>query len=310
MSNKKHIIITGATGIIGVALIEYCLSKGDDVTAVLKPGSEHRDRLEQFSNRINVIECNLDNILLLPELVHNNCDIFYHLAWASHGRVNGLNPLLQTYDISYTLLAVEAAKQLGCHTFIGSGSQAEYGSVSRSITEDCPVVPIIPYGVAKYAAGKLSAQLCSRLEIRHIWARIFSVYGPYDRMDTMIMHTIERLLNHKKPVFTPAEQLWDFIYCSDAAKALYLLAQYGHDQSVYNVASGSTLPLLRFIETIRDIIDSDLPLGIGEMPYPTNVIMRLQPDITKLVTDTGFSPRVSFEDGIKQTVEFYKNTKW
>lgn len=88
--------------------------------------------------------------------------------------------------------------------------EAEYGRVSDRISPSTPTNPDTAYGIAKYTAGKLSKVLCQDLNMKHIWARIFSVYGPFDNDDTMIMYAIKKFINYERPQFTKSEQLWDY----------------------------------------------------------------------------------------------------
>ena len=93
------------------------------------------------------------------------------------------------------------------------------------------------------------------------------------------------------------------MYCADAARAFYLLGEKGHDQTVYNVGSGIGRPLLEFVEVIRDVIDPKLDVGFGDLPYQPDQVMHLCADISLITKDTGFVPTVSFEEGIRNTVD-------
>ncbi|MNW56735.1 dTDP-glucose 4,6-dehydratase [compost metagenome] len=123
---------------------------------------------------------------------------------------------------------------------------------------------------------------------------------------TMIMYTIDSLLNKQKPILTKCEQVWDYLNCRDAGKAFYLLGQNGIDQTVYNIGSGQAYPLSQFVYKIRDAIDPRLELGIGEKEYAPQQVMSLCADISNLVRDTGFQPEISFDEGILETINWYK----
>ncbi|MEQ8235803.1 MAG: NAD-dependent epimerase/dehydratase family protein [Syntrophomonadaceae bacterium] len=301
----KRVIITGATGVVGVALTEYCIHNDVKVTAVVRPDSENLYRLPE-DNTLDIIECDLNNIDRLPSLLDGKFDVFYHLGWAAKGRYNRNNAVLQAYDIRHTLASVKAAKEIGCEAFIGAGSQAEYGRVNHAIEANMPTNPDNAYGVAKYAAGKLSSILCQDFGIRHIWARIFSVYGPWDNRDTMIMYAVERLMESQKPLFTKCEQIWDYLYTTDAARALFLLGLKGVNGTTYNIGSGKALPLIDYIEIIREKVNPAIEIGVGVKAYSEKEVMHLCADITNLTADTGFTPEISFEDGIRKTIEWFR----
>ena len=101
--------------------------------------------------------------------------------------------------------------------------------------------------------------------------------------------------------------MWDYLYADDVAEAFMLLADKGRDGCVYPIGSGVARPLREYIEIIRDEIDPSLPLGFGEVPYSDKQVMHLCADISKLREDTGFAPKVSFEEGARRTIEFVKD---
>lgn len=100
--------------------------------------------------------------------------------------------------------------------------------------------------------------------------------------------------------------MWDYLYCEDAARAFYLAAESGMDGSVYCIGSGQVRPLAEYITVIRDTIDKNIEIGFGEIPYYDKQVMYLCADIENLRQDTGFNPAVSFEEGIRRTVDWYK----
>jgi nucleoside-diphosphate-sugar epimerase len=217
---------------------------------------------------------------------------------------------LQNQNIRYTLDAVRLAKALRCGTFVGVGSQAEYGRVGQGeacrikLASHTPTFPENGYGAAKLAAGQMSRIMCRQLGIHHVWARLLSVYGPYDREKTMVMSAALALLRGERPMFSAGGQLWDYLYVSDAAEALYRMAEYGKDGAVYPVGSGQARPLTEYIMEIRETVSPGAELGIGELPYAEGQVMYLCADITSLTNDTGFVPKVSFQDGIRETVSW------
>ena len=119
----------------------------------------------------------------------------------------------------------------------------------------------------------------------------------------MIMSGINALLNGQRPIYTKGEQLWDYLYCDDAANALFLAAERGNDGCVYCVGSGEARPLRDYIFAIRDAVAPGADIGIGEAPYSEKQVMYLCADISDLRSDTGFSPTVSFEDGIRRILD-------
>lgn len=302
----NKVIITGATSMIGQAVVEECLEQGMQVCAVIRQDTKRRDRLPKHPN-LTVAECSLEEMRTLPDKISGSWDTFYHIAWGNTGANRNKSVILQSKNIEYTLDAVWAAKELGCTRFIGAGSQAEYGPLDQEkIGPDAPEHPLTPYGVSKLAAGKLSRLFCKELEMEWIWCRIFSVYGIYDKESTMVMTALHQFLEEQETVFTPAEQQWDYLYSKDAGRAFYLAGEKGKPGSIYCVGSGKSRRLREYICKIRDAADSKVEPGIGKKPYPPHPVMHLCADIDSLTRDTGFVPRYGFSEGIEEMVQWLR----
>ena len=301
----KRIVVTGATSMIGVALIEECLRHDIEIYAVVRSSSGKAGRLP-LSEKIHLTDCSLEDLSDLPGRIPGGCDTFYHIAWGNTGEARNKSTELQSRNIFYTLQAVRAAAELGCRRFIGAGSQAEYGPMDvEKISPDSPVNPSTPYGASKLAAGHLAGMLCRELGRECIWPRIFSVYGKYEKETTMVASGLRKMLAGEPTEFTPAMQRWDYLYSRDAGRAFYLIGEKGKGGSVYCVGSGQARPLKEYIEEMAALTGAGKP-GIGAKPYPPGAVMNLCADIGTLTGDTGFIPEYTFEQGIRETIEWIK----
>lgn len=299
-------VITGATGMLGLALMRRLIRADFFIYAVVRKSSPRTANIPRLPN-IKIIECDLSELAKLKALIEDKCSLFFHLGWEGTYGASRNNAALQTENIKFTLDAVRAAYDLGCNTFLMAGSQAEYGRKKDIISPHTPTEPESGYGIAKLCAGQMSRLLCKELKIKHIHCRIFSAYGPYDGINTMLMCAMQNLLKGKRASFTKGEQLWDYLYCDDAAEALYLAAVKGTNGSIYCVGSGQARPLKAYIQALA--AETHAPrqlLGLGDIPYGENQVMYLCADISSLTADTGFMPKYSFEEGIKNTVAWYK----
>lgn len=299
-------ILTGPTGAIGVALCEKLLAEGCTVYAVCRPGSPRAAKLPQH-DRLHLVSCDISQLAFLPDKLPGvTADVFYHFGWA-HTIGPGRNDMpAQIANIQYTIDAARAAEALGCQIFIGAGSQAEYGRSNAPLRPDTPAFPENGYGMAKLCAGQMSRVECGRLGIEHIWARVLSVYGPHDGSATMISGTIRTLLEGRRPALTAGTQIWDYVYAADAANAFWLMACHGRNGAVYPLGSGQPRPLRSYIEELRDAVDPNLPLGLGEVAFGPNQVMYLTADLAALQADTGFVPRTAFSEGIRQTIAWMR----
>lgn len=156
------------------------------------------------------------------------------------------------------------------------------------------------------AAGKSARILCNQYNIPFIWIRIFSIDGKYDRPNSMISTTIRKMLDGVPCQFTPAEQIWDFFNADDMGSAFFIAGKVVKEDKIYCVGSGDARPLKDYITIIRDVVNPEADLVFGQLPYPEKPIMRLCPNISDIVRDTGWKPKVSFADGVREIAEMLK----
>jgi len=302
----KRAFVTGGTGVTGVALVRYLLSQNVEVVAVVRPSSTRIKYLPTDDEKLTIIYGSMEQVDMLEEklLAIGSFDAFFNLAWDGSTIVNKGNSrddmLLQSNNIVLTVKAVELCDKIGCKTFVMTGSQAEFGICGDVyVNESMPSLPVNGYGNAKLCAENMTRIMCKKKNIKHIWARLFSIYGPYDGTNSLIYTSILKLLKGERPAYTPGEQKWDFMYSFDAAKALYLLAEHGRDGEMYCVANGQTKDLKEYISIIHDICAPEIKPVFGEIPYGPNQVMFLGADISKLKADTGFEAEYTFDQGIE-----------
>jgi len=301
----NKIVVTGATGMIGSALIESALKNECEVLCLVNAKSPRLNNIPGHGN-VKIDYCTLSEYSKYRPS-NTDFDVFYHLAWDKTYGEGRDNIQGQLNNIQYTIDAVNLAKMFGCSIFIGAGSQAEYGPVEFDLTSDMSVNPESGYGIAKYSAGKFSSLLCSQLGMRHNWVRILSIYGEKDSDYTLIMYCINELLKNEKISLTKCEQIWDYLNSEDAGDALYAIGKYGKDRKNYILGSGTGLPLRTYVEKIYSLTEATCGLGFGEKEYYPHQPMHLVADISELTEDTFWHPKVSFEDGIKRIIHNIKN---
>lgn len=295
-------VVTGATGAIGIALLEELIGSGVEVLALCRPGSARNARIPDHP-LVTVRECPLEGMASLEKEEGRPYDVFYHLAWAGTTGADREDMEEQAKNIGYALDAVALGARLGCRLFVGAGSQAEYGRVEGVLQPDTPAFPETGYGMGKLCAGLMTRSRAHQLGMEHIWVRVLSVYGPGDTEGSMVMSTIRKLRAGQIPSFTKGEQMWDYLYSRDAARALCLMGTKGVDGRTYVLGSGHARPLQDYIKELRDVAAPQGRLAIGALPYAKKQVMYLCADISSLRQDTGWQPQTSFADGIREIVE-------
>ena len=298
-----RIIVTGATSMIGVALVEEALQHGIEVYAVVRPDSKRLDRLPH-NPTLHIIECELEH-LSFSQGISQKCDALYHFAWAGTEKQKRDNPLIQESNIRFTMDAVELAYKSGCKKFIGAGSQAEYGWVNGVIDSRTKFNPESAYGAAKYAAGLLSKKLCEQYGMIHIWGRIFSVYGRYDNEGTLLDYAIKCFLRREKAFFSAGTQMWDYLNERDAGMLFIKMGELCEENKSFHVAYGKSIPLREYISCVAGIMNGKDLCSFDQ--HDMSIGKRgIEVDISETVKELGYSPSICFAEGILSVIEEYK----
>ena len=304
-----RIVITGATGAVGTALIAEGIRQNVEMLVICRKASKRRQQIPDHP-LVKVLELNMEEYeTYQPPEGEMPYDVFYHFAWGGTTGDGRNDCEIQEKNIRYALDAAALAKRFGCSAFVGAGSQAEFGRVPEGVklSSRLNAQPETGYGIAKLSAGQMSRALCKEYGIRHIWTRILSVYGPGDKDRSMVMSGICSMLKGEVPKYTKGEQVWDYLYCDDAAAAFYLAAEKGKNGAVYCIGSGQERKLRDYITDIGDVICPGQEIKFGEVPYYDKQVMYLCADISELKRDTGFEPVMPFKEGIRRTVQWRKS---
>lgn len=296
----KKIVITGASGFAGCNLTEHLISKGYKVYAILRPYSAHNLRLvdekgNSFYHNLVPVYLDISDISRLPNLIDEDCDVFFHLAWPG-----SRDAVEQQLNVEYTEKALTAAADLSCRRFICTGSQAEYGQQGNfsETDENTETKPITEYGKAKVMACDSSKQLAAKLGIDWNWIRIFSLYGKYEPNGRMLPDLISSLKEGKTMKLSSCTQMWDFLDAGDAAEGMISVMERGKSGEIYNLANGDYHPLKYFTEIVKKKFgngdDSLIEYGDDAIPF-----ISLRPDVRKIKRDTDWKPIVRFEDDLE-----------
>ncbi len=298
--NIRRVIVTGATSMVGIALIKECIKHNVEVLAIVRKGSTKRKKIPK-SGSVEIIEYDLKDLAgFTSERSGKIYDVCYHFAWSHTSKGMRDDPVLQQENIRYTLDAVEMASRLGCWKFVGAGSQAEYGSKKEIIDPDTYVEPQVAYGISKYAAGLLSQKLCRRYGMIHIWGRIFSVYGSNDKEETMLSYAIGQFIKGETAKFSSGVQMWDYLHEDDAGKIFYLLGERIMQDRVYCIASGKPRQLKKFILEMQEVYGAGAECEFAK--EDGQQVLQIQADASSLFRDISYMPVISFKEGIKKMI--------
>jgi nucleoside-diphosphate-sugar epimerase len=299
-------VISGPTGSIGMALIEKLLKENFRILLLVHKGSKKNQNLLNY-DKIKIEYIDLDEYSNFNSDL--KYDVFFHFAWSGTSGVSRKNYSIQLENLHHSIEAVNLAGRLGCKKFIGAGSQAEFGAHIKKTDPNDVLNPLNYYGAAKASTYFFTKIRCNELGIDHIWFRIYSVFGPYDSPNTLVMSSIDSFLNNKKIDFSAANHNWDFIYSADASNALYLASISNIKDKVYCLGSGVSKPLKDYINIIYNYTNSTSNLVFGQMENKDEHIKYLEANIDHLKRDFNFKPLISFEEGIRKTILWFINNQ-
>lgn len=295
-------IVTGADGFIGSNLLKHLTRCGVEVWALIIKDSPTRYRIATLKN-VHIIECDYDNLDIYVSQVPHNADAFYHLAWQGVAPEERNSVERQMINISLSLRVLQFSRMISCKRFILPGSTMEYLYYGKPINKLAVPTPHNAYGAAKLSARFLCSAMAKSLDQTFIYTVLTGVYGGDRQDNNVISYTIKMLLQGERPQLTNLRQLWDYVHINDVTEALYCIGKSGKDNAFYTIGHGDNWPLYNYIYKIRDLIDPSLPLGLGEIPYMTEELPSSCVDLTCIYQDTGFVPKISFEEGIIEVIE-------
>ncbi len=314
----KKVLVTGGLGFVGSSLAIRLVEEGAQVTladSMLPLYGGNLFNIEPIRDLVKVNFSDIRDRNSMNYLVRGQ-DYIFHLA----GQVSHVDSILEPFNdvdinVNGTLSVLEACRRFNPSArVIFSGTRGQYGpSVMLPVDESAPTNPMGMYAITNLAAEKIVLMYQEVHEIRGCCLRITNTYGPrhqmrHDRYGVLNWFLRLALDDEVIPAFGDGRILRDFVYIDDLVDALVQTgatpAAYGQ---VLNVGSGSAIS---FIDLIQKII---AVTGAGQFTFAPFTTERkaLEPgdywaDISKIRSLVGWSPRVSLEEGLRRTVEFYR----
>lgn len=301
----KKVLVVGANGFLGSRLSHALEDHGYKVVALV----DRRFTYDSIRGHTNIVirEFAMDDIELLnDDLIFQDVDTLYHFAWAGVNAQTRNESEIQVQNVMYGLKVMEFADHHNIKRVIVPGSAAEVSCGNGVITGNETPAPSDMYSTAKVATRYICQTYARLHHIDLIWTLVTSIYGPGRNDNNLISYVIQKLLKGEKPSTTGLEQQWDYLYVDDLIEAFILLGEKGIGGKVYPIGSGEHKQMREYVETIRNIINPTLSIGIGEIPYKNpNKIDNQVIDVDLLYKDTGFKARYDFRTGIENVINSY-----
>lgn len=314
---KKNILVTGADGFIGSHLTEMLVKEGANVKALSQYNS--------FNNWgwLEDIDCKKDVQVLCGDVrdahyikkITKGVDVIFHLAALIAIPYSYVAPdsYIDT-NIKGTLNICQSALENGVEKVINTSTSEVYGTAKYvPIDEKHPLQPQSPYSATKIGADAIAESFYRAFNLPLTIARPFNTYGPRQSARAVIPTIITQILNGEKKIklgdITPTR---DFNYVKDTCRGFIALAkcEKANGQTVnigsnYEISVGDTLNL------IKQIMGSDVEFITEEIRLrpEKSEVNRLWCDNSKIKELSGFEPQYSIEQGLKETIEWFKEPK-
>ncbi|MCC7448054.1 MAG: SDR family NAD(P)-dependent oxidoreductase [Anaerolineae bacterium] len=302
----KQVILTGATGFVGANLARRLLNDGHTVHLLVRHGYAPW-RIESIRDHVQLHEVDLGDPQAVSAVVARiKPDRIFHLAaYGAYSSQTDLARMVQT-NIVGTINLVNACLQAGFEAFVNTGSSSEYGFKDHAPTENEWIDPNSHYAVTKASATHFCRYTARSKNVHLPTLRLYSVYGPYEEPSRLMPTLIQRGLRGELPPLVNPDIARDYVYTEDVNDA-YLLAATMSDQepgAVYNVGTGVQTTLRDVVDVARRIMGISVEPEWGSMPnrqWDTSVWVS---DNRKIVTELGWKPRYTFEQGFRLMVDW------
>lgn len=306
-------LITGVAGFIGSSLAEELLRRGDRVRGLDNFLTGRRENIQPFLGRMDFREIDLCDAAAVREACEGVDFVFHQGALPSVPRSVKDPRTSHETNINGTFNLLEGARAAGVKRVIYAGSSSAYGNQpGMPRRESMAPAPISPYAVQKLT-GELYMQSYARVYgMETVCLRYFNIFGPRQVPDSpysgvMAKFALQMLRGERPTIFGDGEQGRDFTYIANAVSANLLACEAPAEQvtgRVFNIACGERHTLNETYQLLAKLLDFHEAANYGP-PREGDVLDSLA-DITAAREALGYDPQVGFEDGLKRTVEWYR----
>jgi dTDP-glucose 4,6-dehydratase len=331
------ILVTGGAGFIGSALVRHIINNTDNsvVNVDKLTYAGNLESLASISNNDRYLFERVD-ICNKFELVRifnaYKPDVVMHLAAESHvdRSIDSPDDFIQTNIVgTYNMLEVARVYWLNLvgakkasFRFHHISTDEVYGDLENDgdlFTEDTPYAPSSPYSASKAASDHLVRAWHRTYKLPILITNCSNNYGPYHFPEKLIPLVILNALDGKPlPIYGAGDQVRDWLYVEDHARALYTVITKGVIGETYNIGGYNEKTNIEVVKLICDLLDELVPLDAGSYKAQITHVAdrpghdkRYAIDASKLARDLGWTPEETFESGIRKTIQWYlDNSLW
>lgn len=318
---NKRILITGAAGFIGSNVLEYLFLKYKDYKFTVLDALTYAGNLKNFpeeiknSSRFEFIYGDITNTEIVDSII-SHIDIVIHFAAETHvtRSIYDNKKFFETDVLGTQAVANAVYHHKGSvERFIHISTCEVYGQgLTKKMDENHPLNPHSPYAAAKAGADRLVYSYYITYDIPAIILRPFNIYGPRQHLEKAIPRFItSAILNEPLTVHGTGKPERDYMYIDDLARAIDLLIHAPLNKvkgEVFNVGSEKAISILKVAQLIAEhmIIPKSQIHFVKDRPGQVSTFACDYSKFNKLL---GWKPKIKFEDGLKRTIDWYKNNQ-
>jgi dTDP-6-deoxy-L-talose 4-dehydrogenase (NAD+) len=291
------VCVTGASGFLGRAIVNKLANSGYQVLALSRDNS-----LKTSDSRIEHISGNIEKwehaiAMHLPQFVIS-CD------WTGVSR-DSRDDQAQEDNLVRVLRIARQALNVNAKAFLTFGSQAEVAPSQEEISEGIQDDPQNTYGEVKIRLRKQLEKLTSGTKTRFIWGRVFTIYGPGDRRDSIITDCINSAFQEKSVSIRNPQVKWSFLYVDDFTEAIVDILENDAVSGTINIGN----PSGEALENVGKIISAlllDVPNESSYSNENSNIKSITWIPNVQTLSNIGWKPLICLPDGLAKTVEWWR----
>jgi dTDP-glucose 4,6-dehydratase len=310
------VLVTGGCGFIGSNFIRYMLKSYPSYSLINIDKLTYAGNLENLleisrSPHYDFIRADITEASRMEELINKGVDAIVNFAAESHvdRSIEDPSAFMKT-NVFGTFVLLEGVRKTHPNRrirFIHISTDEVYGSLAETgaFTEETPLAPNSPYSASKTAADLLVRAYHRTYGLPCLVTRCSNNYGPYQFPEKLIPLMISNAIEDKElPIYGDGMHIRDWIYVEDHCRALDLVLHHGREGEVYNIGSRNERPNLTVAKTILDRLGKPYSL----IRFVTDRLghdRRYAIDFSKIESQLRWRPSISFEEGIRRTVDWY-----
>jgi len=310
------IFVTGAKGFIGSNFVRYMLNKYDDLQIVNYDAVTYAgcgDNLKDIENdeRYHFVHGNITGEKARSWISSNNFDAIVNFAAESHvdRSINGAKIFVET-NVLGTQNLLDIAKECKVPRFVQISTDEVYGSLGETglFTETTYLKPNSPYAASKTSSDLMVMAAFKTHRLPVVITRCSNNYGPYHFPEKLIpLLTTNAMQGKELPVYGDGLNVRDWVHVIDHCRAIDGVLMKGKEGEIYNIGGDAERTNLYIAEKIIEYVGQGKIIFVGDRKGHD---FRYAMDFSKIKNELGWVPEYDFENGLKETVQWYKDNQW